>query len=162
MSLISWIVRLIIRQHWWILLILITTQFLVGTFTEGVADILQYKLRQVIQLHKLNGQLLAIVGFVLGGVKLYIWVSEMPRGGMSTSLQKFAIRNHWLLFIFLLPLQYITTVLAKQTASLLGLQIDQVFSFHGVIAFMLQLLALFMAVVYAMLYVQKNKTKVAP
>jgi len=120
-----------IKNHVWFLSFLIILQFTVGAYTEWYAEKLNLGLRTVIDAHKLNGQMLALTAVFLAIEGTYMTLAKLPRAPINNSLVNFSIRNHWMFMVVLLPAQYMTTVMAKETAAFTGLSVDTVFGLHG-------------------------------
>lgn len=73
----------------------------------------------------------------LAVMKLYMFLTKMPRARLGGGLVEMSIRNHWMSLLFLLVAQLVTTVYARDTAALLGCSPGQVFAWHAWFAYAL-------------------------
>jgi len=126
--------RFLIKTHFYLLIVVVLCQYSVGAFTEWLADITGWTVKQIVPWHKFVGQGLCLAAFTMFCVKMYVLAAGLVRSPIANSGVRFFIRNHWMVLTPLFMAQYATTIEAKWTAGLLGWEPKDVFALHGPIA----------------------------
>lgn len=125
------LVRLSIRLHWLFLLPLIVIQYSFGSYNKEISATFGGDKKVLVNYHKLLGEVLMYMGFLLIVERVYIAVTGMVRKKYGNLIARLLIQWHWVTLGVLFIVQYVTIYYRQFVMDITGFEKGTVYRIHG-------------------------------